>query len=107
MNLLLDECIDRRFVRELGIEHLIKTVPQRGWAGIKNGELLKLAETEFDVLITVDRNLAFQQNLSNFHIAVLILRAPSNRLADLKPLAPKVLSILPALVKGKVEAITA
>jgi hypothetical protein len=107
VNLLLDECVDRRFIKELGTVHIVKTVPQKGWAGIKNGELLKLAEAEFDVLITVDRNLTFQQNLPKFNIAVLILRAPSNRLADLKPLAPKVLSILPTLVKGKVESITA
>lgn len=106
MNLLLDECIDWRFARELGTGHLIKTVPQKGWAGIKNGELLRLAETEFDVLITVDRNLTLQQNVPKFNIAVLILHAPSNRLADLKPLAPKVASILPKLVKGKVENIT-
>jgi hypothetical protein len=76
-----------------------------GWAAIKNGELLALAEKEFDVLITVDRNLSFQQNLPKFNIAVLVLRAPSNRLADLKPLAPKVLAILPSLIKGKAEVV--
>jgi hypothetical protein len=76
-----------------------------GWAAIKNGELLALAEKEFDVLITVDRNLSFQQNLPKFNIAVLVLRAHSNRLADLKPLAPKVLAILPSLVKGKAEVV--
>ena len=107
MDILLDECVDRRFARELGTGHSIKTVPQRGWAGIKNGELLKLAEVEFDVFITVDRNLSFQQNLPKFNIAVLILNAPSNRLADLRPLAPKVLSILPKLIKGKVENVSA
>lgn len=77
------------------------TVPQMGWATIKNGELLVLAEKEFDVFITVDRNLSFQQNLNKFNIAVLVLRAQSNRLADLKPLAPKILSMLPMLTKGK------
>jgi hypothetical protein len=107
VNLLLDECIDRRFAREFGVEHFVETVSHRGWAGIKNGELLSLAEVEFDVFITVDRNLSFQQNLPKFNIAILVLHAPSNRLADLKPLAPKVLSILPALVKGKVESLTA
>jgi hypothetical protein len=78
-----------------------------GWSGIKNGELLSLAEVEFDVFITVDRNLSFQQNLPKFNIAILVLRAPSNRLADLKPLAPKVLSILSTLTKGRVESLTA
>ena len=77
-----------------------------GRAAKKNGELLRLAEAEFDVFITVDRNLSFQQNLPDFNIAVLILSAPSNRLADLKPLAGKVLASLSTLVKGKAENIS-
>jgi len=105
VKLLLDECIDRRFADELR-EHDVKTVPQMGWATIKNGELLKLAEVTFDVFITVDRNLSFQQNLPDFNIAVLVLHAPSNRLADLKPLAPKILSLLPTLTKGKAESVS-
>jgi hypothetical protein len=105
VRLLLDECIDRRFAGELEAEHFVRTVPQMGWATKKNGELLTLAETEFDVFITVDRNLSFQQNLPSFNIAVLILRSPSNRLADLRPLAPVILSMLPTLIKGKAESI--
>ena len=104
MKLLLDECIDRRLAKELA-GHEVKTVPQMGWAGIKNGELLALAEAAFDVFITVDRNLSFQQNLPKFNIAVLVLHARSNRLADLRPLIPKVLSILPTLSKGEAEHI--
>ena len=73
---------------------------------MKNGELLALAEKDFDVFITVDRNLSFQQNLPEFNIAVLILHASSNRLADLKLLAPKILSTLPSLTKGKAEHIS-
>ena len=102
MKLLLDECIDRRLASDLA-EHEVKTVPQMGWAGIKNGALLTLAEVEFDVFITVDRNLSFQQNLPKFHLAVLVLHAASNRLADLQPLIPQILSILPTLSKGKTE----
>lgn len=105
MRLLLDECIDRRLARELG-GHEVKTVPQMGWAAKKNGELLALAQQQFEVFITVDRNLAFQQNIPEFDIAVLILRASSNRLADLKLLAPKILSILPVLTKGKAEPVS-
>ena len=104
MKILLDECVDRRFAKEPQ-GYFVKTVPQMGWATIKNGELLELAEKEFDVFITVDRNLSFQQNLPKFNIAVLVLKAHSNRLADLKPLAPKVLSLLPALTKGKAEVV--
>ena len=104
MKLLLDECIDRRLAKELG-RHDVTTVPQMGWAGIKNGALLTLAETEFDVFITVDRNLSFQQNLPKFNIAVLVLHATSNRLDDLKLLAPKILTTLPTLTKGTAEHI--
>ena len=102
MKLLLDECIDRRLATDLG-GHDVRTVPQMGWAGIKNGALLTLAEGEFDVFITVDRNLSFQQNLPKFNIAVLVLHATSNRLADLKPLAPKILATLPTLIKGTAQ----
>jgi hypothetical protein len=102
VKLLLDECIDRRLSRDLA-GHDVKTVPQMGWAGIKNGELLILAEKEFDVFITIDRNLSFQQNIPKFNIAVLVLHASSNRLADLKPLAPKMLSMMPTLKKGEAE----
>ena len=77
-----------------------------GWAAKKNGELLKLAEVDFDVFLTVDSNLAFQQNLSQFNIAVLVLRATSNRLADMRPLVPRILSTLPTLIKGKAETIS-
>jgi hypothetical protein len=104
VKLLLDECIDRRRAKDLE-GHDVQTVPQMGWAGIKNGELLTLAEKEFDVFITVDRNLSFQQNLPKFNIAVLVLHASSNRLADLKPLAPKILATLPTLTKGEAEHI--
>ncbi|MEM9005410.1 MAG: DUF5615 family PIN-like protein [Cyanobacteria bacterium P01_F01_bin.86] len=103
MRLLLDECIDRRFAREL-MGHEVKTVPQMGWAGIKNGQLLTLAAQEFDVFITVDRNLSFEQNLPKFEIAVIVLQAYSNRLADLKPLAPLVMEQVNVAPKG--QAIT-
>ncbi len=96
---MIDECIDRRLARELS-GHIVKTVPQMGWAGIKDGELLRLAEIEFDVFITVDRNLPFQQNLAVLDLAVLVLQAPSNRLADLQVLLPKILAIVDTTPKG-------
>ena len=101
MKLLLDECIDRRLAKEL-VGHFVRTVPQMGWAGIKNGKLLALAEQEFDVFVTVDRNLSFQQNLPKFSIAVIVLHAKSNKLDDLKPLAPEVLIALPKVKLGEV-----
>ncbi len=106
MRLLLDECIDRKLAREFP-DYEVKTVPQMRWAGVKNGQLLALAEAEFDVFITVDRNLSFQQDLPQFNIAVIVLQAPSNRLADLKPLAPQVLAILATVVKGQAIVIGA
>jgi hypothetical protein len=87
MKLLLDECVDQRLAAEIQT-HDVRTVPEMGWANFKNGQLLSLAQHEFDVFITVDRNLPYQQNLSKFNIAVVILQARTNRLADLKPLVP-------------------
>lgn len=86
MKVLLDECVDRRLAREIA-GHEVVTVPDAGWASIKNGDLLSLAEKKFDALVTVDRNLQFQQNLSRLSIAVLILRAPTNRLLEILPTA--------------------
>ncbi|PHM06546.1 DUF5615 family PIN-like protein [Nostoc sp. 'Peltigera malacea cyanobiont' DB3992] len=100
MKLLLDECIDRKLAREF-VRYEVKTVPQMGWAGVKNGQLLALAEADFDVFITVDRNLSFQQNLPHFDIAIIVLQAQSNRLIDMKPLVPKVLATLATAVKGQ------
>jgi predicted nuclease of predicted toxin-antitoxin system len=105
MKLLLDECIDRRLAREfVGCE--VKTVPQMGWAGVKNGQLLALAEAEFDVFITFDRNLSLEQNLQHCNIAIIVLQTPSNRLAYLKPLTPKVLAILPTVAIGKAVGVS-
>lgn len=66
-----------------------------GWAGVKNGSLMKLAEDAFDIFVTVDRNLSFQQNLSNYNIAVIVLRSVSNRHQDLAPFGPKVRDPIP------------
>lgn len=105
MRLPLDECVDRRLANILS-GHEVKTVPQMGWATIKNGELLALAAVEFDVFVTVDRNLSFQQNLVRFDIAVIVLRAHSNRLKDLLPLAPKILALLPTTKRGEVLVVS-
>jgi hypothetical protein len=75
---------------------------EAGWAGKKNGELLSLASNEYDVFLTVDRNLYFQQNIPKLKIAVLALIARSNRLADLEPLAAEALSRLMMLKPGEI-----
>lgn len=94
MKVLLDECIDWRFSHQLK-PFFVRTVPQMGWAGIRNGSLLNLAQTEFDVFITVDRNLSFQQDVGKFDIAILVIKVKSNRLADLVPIAQLLLEALP------------
>jgi predicted nuclease of predicted toxin-antitoxin system len=88
MKLLLDECVPRRFKSSLSnAERECVTVPEAGLAGRKNGDLLRLAEGAFDVFVTLDEGFRYQQNLSGRKIAVLLIRAKSNRLADLLPLA--------------------
>jgi len=104
MKLLLDECLDWRLRRDLP-GHEVRTVQEMGWSGIKNGRLLALADPEFQVFITGDRNLSFQQNLSGFSIAVMVLEAESIRLVHTRPLMPKVLAILPSLQPGQVIAV--
>ena len=85
MKLLLDECVDWRRSRELQ-GHDVKSARQMGWSTIRNGDLLALAAKSFDVFVTVDRKLPSQQNLVGLPIAVVVLRARTNRLADLPPL---------------------
>lgn len=104
MKILLDECIDRRFAREIE-GHEVVTVPQAGWAGIKNGELLTRAQTRFDAFVTVDRNLAFQQNIPQFTIVIIVLQAPTSRLKDLRPLLPKLLQTISTAPKGQVSLV--
>ncbi len=70
------------------------TVQQRGWTGIKNGDLLRLAEKEQDVFVIVDRKISVQQDLTTFNIAVVLIRSRSNRLEDIRPLVPELLDAL-------------
>ena len=92
MLVLLDEQLPRHLAREIG-GHNVSTVQQRGWAGLKNGELLRVAaDAGFEVLVTADRNLQFQQNLSLAQLGIVLFVAPSNALEDLRPLVPKLLA---------------
>jgi hypothetical protein len=98
--LLLDECIPRKFKSRLS-GHDCLTVPEAGWAGKKNGELLALAENAgFQVFVSLDQGLQFQQNLMGRNIGVILLHAKSNRLADLVPLAEKILTSLSSIEPG-------
>lgn len=101
VRILLDECLPRRLKRDL-TGHEVQSVPEMGWAGKTNGALLTLAQVNFDALLTVDRNLSFQQDLNKFNIAVVVLVAKSNKYAALQPLIPEMLALLTALVPGQV-----
>lgn len=90
MRILLDEDLPRRLAAML-VDHEVSTVQRSGWTGIKNGKLLKLAAAEFDIFLTMDGNLEFQQNLATLPIAVLVVEAVSNRMEHLLPLVPGIL----------------
>lgn len=101
MRILFDHCVDRRLRRHLA-SHEVKTTYEMGWAAYKNGVLLTAAESEFDVFLTVDQNLPYQQNLSGRRIAIVILVATSNRLEDLIPLIPQAEPVLQSVQGGQV-----
>src|SRR5829696_4328715 len=101
MRILIDECLDWRLSRALP-EHHCASVNQMHWRGLTNGMLLQNAQTEFDVFLTGDTNLSFQQNLTRFDIAVIILEAASTRLVDTAKLMPQVRTILNTIEAGQV-----
>jgi hypothetical protein len=101
MRVLLDECFPRALRAELP-GHEVTTVAEAGWAGVKNGALLQRAATRFEVLLTIDRNLEYQQNFSGLTIAVIVVDAPSNDIEVLRPLMLKVREALPKAKPGGV-----
>jgi hypothetical protein len=106
MKVLLDECVPRKLKNNL-IGHECQTVPEVGLAGKKNGELLALArEAGFEVFVTVDRGIEYEQNLARQDIAVIVPLAKSSRVADLLPLVPEVLRLLPSIKRGHVMRVS-
>lgn len=102
MRILLDECLPRRLKREL-IGHQVHTVPEMGWAGVKNGALLRLIQdAAFDVFVTIDGNLTYQQNLKGVNLAIIVLRAPDNTIESLRPLVPAILAAMQRITSGEV-----
>ena len=100
MRLLLDECVPRPLKRDL-VGHDGWTVVEMGWSSKRNGELLKLMLAEgFEGLLTVDQSLEFQQNVRESGIAVVLVTARTNRLKELRPLVPQVLTALARISAG-------
>src|SRR6267154_2988538 len=103
MRLLLDECLPRRtkfLFAESG--HECETVRDAGFSGKENGELIALAEKKFEVLITIDKNIRYQQNIAGRNIAILIIRAASNDLDDIRPHVPQALAALRSIRPGQI-----
>lgn len=100
--MLLDECVPRRLRHALpGLE--VSTVADEGWLGRRNGDLLRsMAEAGFTHLVTVDRNLMFQQNVAAAGVAILVVRARTNRITELRPLMATVAEMLPTVARGQV-----
>jgi len=106
MNVLIDECLPRKLKHEVDAD-FVQTVPEAGWAGRQNGELLKLAEANFDILITNDQNMEHQQNLNRFNLAFIVLVALTNDIDDLKPLMLAANEVLKTIKAGEIKYIAA
>jgi len=105
MRVLLDECLPRKLKHDIRAD-FVRTVPEMGWASVENGALLNLAQGAFDVFITRDRNLAYQQNLQLFDLAVIVLVAPSNDIDDLRPLMNAMNETIPNMHPHEVKYIS-
>jgi len=105
VRVLLDGCVPSRLAGELQ-DHEVNTAPKMGWADLDDGPLLDAMAERFDVLVTVDKSLSKQQRIDNRPLAVVVLRAKTNRLVDLLPLAPKLRAVLENARPGQVYEIS-
>ena len=104
MKILIDECLPKRLKVALP-EHTVFTVPEMGWAGKKDGELLVLMAGKFDVFLTIDQNLEYQQKIAQQAVAFVVLVAANSKMESLLPLIPEFLRTLPTLQAGTVTKI--
>ena len=104
MHVLLDENLPHALAAEL-TGHEVSSVQAEGWAGTENGALLEQASEHFDALLSMDRGLAHQQNPSRLGVRILIIRAPSNRMVDLRPVVDSILTTLAAMRPGQLEVV--
>jgi len=104
MRVLLDECVTRYLKRDW-VGHEVDAVEEAGFKGLKNSRLLQAASGRYDVLITVDQNLRYQQNLSTLAIAIIVLRARRSTYAMLQPLIPRALEVLATIKVGELVVV--
>jgi len=105
MRVLLDECVTRYLKRDF-TGHEVLTVEEAGFKGLKNGRLLEAMSGSFDVLVTVDQNLQYQQNLSAHTVAIVVLKARRSTYPILKPLMPELLERLETIKPGEVAVVS-
>ena len=101
MRVILEECLPRRLGAEL-VGHLVATVPEAGWAGVSKGKLLSRIAGNYDAFITIDKNLPVQQRTETLPFGVILVRARSNQLSDLRPLLPEILVKWAVLKPGQI-----
>jgi predicted nuclease of predicted toxin-antitoxin system len=107
MKILLDECVTKRLKPHLS-RHEVATVNEKGWTGLKNGQLMAAASADgFDLLLTIDKNIQHQQNIGNYPLIVVILNTPSSKLEILVTFLPALEQQLPAFVKGNAYLVNA
>ena len=100
MKIILDECVTKRLKPHLP-QHEVATVTEKGWSGLKNGQLMTAASAEgFDILLTIDKNLQHQQNVGKYPLIVVILNSPSSKLEMLVTFLPSFEKQIPAFTKG-------
>ncbi len=105
MKVLLDECVTH-YLKPDFAAHEVLTVEEAGFKGLKNGRLLQAASGQYDVLVTVDQNLQYQQNLKTLAVAVVVLKAKRSTYPMLKPLMPQVLEILENIKPGEIVVVS-
>lgn len=106
LRVLLDEGVPEKLRAEFSDTFAVETVRYHGWAGLKNGELLRAAEPVFDALITVDKRLHHQQNFAALNIAIVVLDAPGTKFVDLLPLVPDAEAALRAAKPGSITIVS-
>jgi hypothetical protein len=105
MRILLDECVNPR-VRAAFKGHQVKTVIEMGWGGITNGRLLALAEVDFDVFVTLDQNLEYQQNVPKMKLGLLVIKVPDNKIRFYEPIFAAMCAAAERIEAGQVVHIT-